>query len=49
MTPPALSTFLKDGITGARLALIEGAGHLVMLENPEAFNGTLTAFVHSLS
>ena len=45
MTPPALSAALKDGIAGARLAVIEGAGHFVMLENPEAFNTALTAFV----
>ncbi|MBU2027655.1 MAG: alpha/beta hydrolase, partial [Proteobacteria bacterium] len=48
MTPPALSQFIRDHIVGARLALIEGAGHFVMLENPEAFNTTLTDFVNSL-
>jgi pimeloyl-ACP methyl ester carboxylesterase len=48
MTPPALSAFLRNGIAGARLALIEGAGHFVMLENPEAFNSALAEFVHSL-
>jgi pimeloyl-ACP methyl ester carboxylesterase len=48
MTPPALSQFLRDRIAGARLALIEGAGHFAMLENPEAFNATLTDFVNSL-
>jgi pimeloyl-ACP methyl ester carboxylesterase len=49
MTPPALSQFLRDRIPGAGLALIEGAGHFVMLENPEAFNEALTAFVKSLT
>ena len=48
MTPPSLSQCIRDGIPGARLALIEGAGHFVMLENPEAFNTTLTDFVNSL-
>ena len=48
MTPPALSQFIRDHIAGARLALIEGAGHFVMMENPEAFNTTLTDFVDSL-
>ena len=48
MTPPALSEFIRDHIAGARLALIEGAGHFVMLENPEAFNTALTDFVNSL-
>ena len=48
MTPPSLSQFIRDRIPGARLALIEGAGHFVMMENPEAFNEALTDFVNSL-
>ncbi len=48
MTPPSWSESIRDRLPGARLALIEGAGHFVMLENPEAFNAALTDFVHSL-
>jgi pimeloyl-ACP methyl ester carboxylesterase len=48
MTPPALSEYLRDHIPGAELALIPGAGHFAMLENPEAFNTALTDFVNSL-
>jgi pimeloyl-ACP methyl ester carboxylesterase len=48
MTPPALSRFIREHIPGAGLALIEGAGHFVMLENPEAFNTVLMDFVNSL-
>lgn len=48
MTPPALSEYLRDHIPGAELALIPGAGHYAMLENPEAFNTALTDFVNSL-
>ena len=48
MMPPAFSEYLGKHITGARLALIAGAGHCVMLENPEAFNAALTDFVNSL-
>lgn len=48
MTPPSLSEGLRDRIGGARLVLIEGAGHFVMLEQPEAFNTALTDFVNSL-
>jgi pimeloyl-ACP methyl ester carboxylesterase len=48
MTPPSLSRFIGDHIPGARLALIEGAGHFVMMENQEAFNAALTDFVNSL-
>lgn len=32
LTPPKYSTFLTDHIPGARLVLIEGAGHMVMIE-----------------
>jgi pimeloyl-ACP methyl ester carboxylesterase len=48
MTPPALSQYLGENIPEARLALIPGAGHFVMLENPEVFNAALTDFVNSL-
>ena len=48
MTPPALSQYLKDNIPGAQLSLIENAGHMVMLENAEAFNSILRTFVESL-
>jgi pimeloyl-ACP methyl ester carboxylesterase len=48
MTPPSLSQVIVDRIPGARLALIEGAGHFVMMENPEAFNAALTDFVNLL-
>ena len=48
MMPPAMSEFLRDRIAGARLQLIAGTGHFVMLEDPEAFNAVLTDFVNSL-
>jgi pimeloyl-ACP methyl ester carboxylesterase len=49
MTPPALSEALSSLIPGASLALIPGAGHFAMLENPEAFNRVLSDFVFSLA
>ncbi len=48
MTPPALSEFLRDAIPGAKMARIPGAGHFVMMENPEAFNQAVSDFVESL-
>ncbi len=48
MTPPSLSQGIRDGIPGAQLALIAGAGHYVMLENPATFNTLLVDFVNSL-
>ncbi len=35
MTPPKYAAFLAEKIREARLAIIEGAGHMVMLEQPE--------------
>lgn len=48
MTPPSLSQSITDRIPGAGLVLIEGAGHFVMMENPESFNAALTEFANSL-
>ena len=48
MTPPALSRYIADNVPGGRLALIPGAGHFVMNEDPEAFNEVLKEFILSL-
>jgi pimeloyl-ACP methyl ester carboxylesterase len=48
MTPPALSRYIADNVPGGKLALIPGAGHFVMNEDPEAFNKVLIEFVLSL-
>ena len=48
MTPPDLARFIADTVPGARLALIDGAGHYVMREKPEAFNRVLAEFVRGL-
>jgi pimeloyl-ACP methyl ester carboxylesterase len=48
MTPPENSRYLADHIPGARMALLENAGHFVMMENPEAFNQALRDFALSL-
>ena len=41
ITPPALSAALAALIPGARLAFLDGAGHLPNLEQPAAFNTAL--------
>lgn len=41
MTPPHYSEYLAQQIPHARLAIIENAGHMVMLEQPTAFNTAL--------
>jgi pimeloyl-ACP methyl ester carboxylesterase len=48
MTPPALSRYIADNVPGGKIALIPGAGHFVMNEDPEAFNKVLREFVLSL-
>ena len=45
VTPPPMSRELAAGIPGARLCWIEGAGHLSNIENPQAFNAALRAFL----
>nr|MBC7245412.1 alpha/beta fold hydrolase [Chloroflexota bacterium] len=46
LTPPKYSTFLAERIAGAELRLIEGAGHMVMLEKP---NQVATAITSALA
>jgi pimeloyl-ACP methyl ester carboxylesterase len=44
-TPVADAAFLHQRIPGARLAVVEGAGHLPNLERPAAFNRILDDFL----
>jgi pimeloyl-ACP methyl ester carboxylesterase len=37
LTPPEMSQTIADGIPGAELAVLEGAGHLSNLERPDEF------------
>lgn len=48
MTPPILSKYLADNIEGAKLQLVQGAGHFVMIEDSKAFNKILSDFLRSL-
>jgi pimeloyl-ACP methyl ester carboxylesterase len=45
MTPPSRSEYLRDQIEGAQLHLVDGAGHIVMLERPDEVAGLLGSFV----
>lgn len=47
MTPARFSRELAAGINGAELFLVEGAGHMVMLEKPVEFNAALSKFASS--
>jgi 3-oxoadipate enol-lactonase len=46
--PPQESEILAKGISDSTLALIPGAGHFSMLENPVAFNRILRGFLDGL-
>lgn len=48
LTPVAEAESLRDGIRGARLQVIEGAGHLSNIERPHEFNAALIEFIESL-
>jgi pimeloyl-ACP methyl ester carboxylesterase len=43
LTPPRYASFLAERIAGARLVLVPGAGHLVMLEEPRAVAAAIAA------
>ena len=49
MTPPEASKALAAKIRNARLAIIEGAGHMVMMEKPDEFNHALINFCKELN
>jgi pimeloyl-ACP methyl ester carboxylesterase len=44
VTPPAAATILVSDLPNARLEIVEGAGHLAMLERPDAVNDMLARF-----
>jgi len=49
MTPPKYAAFLAEKIPGARLAMIEGAGHMVMLEQPEPVARHIEQFLTAIA
>ena len=48
LTPPENASALASRIRGARLVVIDGAGHLSNLEQPQRFNDAIRAFLQSL-
>jgi len=48
LTPPSAAQAMKERISNARLVVIPNAAHLSNLENPEAFNSALLAFMEKL-
>jgi len=48
LTPPKYSEYLHERISNSRLAVIPEAGHMVMLERPEAFTQIVAEFLDSI-
>lgn len=48
LTPPKYSVYLRDQIRGATFNLVEGAGHMVMVERPRSVSQALTTFLEKL-
>jgi pimeloyl-ACP methyl ester carboxylesterase len=49
MTPVRWGRFLASKIKGARVEILEGAGHMVVLEKPQAVAQLLTGFLDGLA
>jgi pimeloyl-ACP methyl ester carboxylesterase len=48
LTPVKYSEYLKGKIPGSKMEIVEGAGHMVMLEAAEAFSRMILTFLRSL-
>ena len=48
LTPSKYSVYLRDHLSRAELHLVEGAGHMVMVERPSAVVEALSAFLQGL-
>jgi pimeloyl-ACP methyl ester carboxylesterase len=49
MTPPAMSEFLCEKIPGARLELVDNAGHIIQEERPDELNKRILDFTKAVS
>jgi pimeloyl-ACP methyl ester carboxylesterase len=45
LTPPTYSEYLHKEIKGSDLVIVEDAGHMVMIEQPDAVNHAIEDFV----
>ena len=48
LTPPRYAQYLADHIPGARLVIVEGAGHYVQIERPDETTAAIRDFVGAL-
>jgi pimeloyl-ACP methyl ester carboxylesterase len=45
LTPPTFSEYLERKIKGSELVIVEAAGHMVMIEQPDAVNKAIESFI----
>ena len=48
LTPVKYSQFLLSRIKGSKLEILPNAGHMVMMESPQAFNEKIREFILQL-
>ncbi|MBI2845929.1 MAG: alpha/beta hydrolase [Chloroflexi bacterium] len=48
LTPPNYAQYLRDHIPGARVVVVPGAGHMVMLEKPQEVTEAMQSFLDSV-
>jgi len=48
LTPIKYSQFLQDRIKGSKIAILPQAGHMVMMESPQAFNEKIGEFIEEV-
>ena len=48
LTPVLYSQFLHSRIKGSKLEVLPNAGHMVMMESPQAFNEKINGFIKEL-
>jgi len=49
LTPVKYSEYLNKSILGSRLVVIQGAGHMVMIEKPDQVNKAIEEFLNDLT
>jgi pimeloyl-ACP methyl ester carboxylesterase len=49
LTPPKYSEYINWKVKGSRIELIEGAGHMIMIEKPAELNAFIEDFVRTSS
>ncbi|NJN66598.1 MAG: alpha/beta hydrolase [Chloroflexaceae bacterium] len=49
ITPPRFSRYLHGHLAGSKLVMVHGAGHMVLMERPDAVNAAVREFLRRLT